>query len=127
MRPFRVKYILVYKSTSPVDLESSTSWITPCWAELARVKASESQRPRGTPIQAKTIYSLSAVDALVRRCRRRRRRRPRSRQAADEHLDGDVVGSDKFASEKSCQSGIQLEDALVVESCGQGCAVVMLT
>jgi hypothetical protein len=38
--------------------------------------------------------------------RRRRRRRPRSRQAADdsEDPDGDVVGGDKFASEKSFQS-----------------------
>jgi hypothetical protein len=101
-------------------------------------------------MQAETIYCFSAGAALLqrpapplhgaavqgrwchgRRCRslhrrRRRRRRPRSRQAADEDLDGDVVGGDKFVSEKKCHSDLQLEEALVVESCGQGCAVVML-
>jgi hypothetical protein len=124
------------------------TWFTSCRAVLARVKAAESQWPKGTPIQAKSIYYLSAGAALQRpagaagavvhgaavqgrrhdrrRRRRRRRRRPRSRQAADEDLDGDVVGGDKFASEKSCQSDLQLEDALAAESCCQGCAVVML-
>ncbi len=114
------------------------------------MKAAESQRPKGTPIQAEIIYYLSAWVVLQRpagaaravvhgaavqgqrhdrrrRRRRRRRRHPRSTQAADEDLDGDVVGGDTFASEKSCQSHLQLEDALAVESCGQGCAVVMLT
>ncbi len=96
---------------------------------LARVKAAEPQLPKGTPIQAETIYYLSAGAALQRpagaaavqgrRNDRRGRRRPRSRQAADEDLHGDVVEGDKIASEKSCQSDLQLEDALAVESCGQ--------
>ena len=50
-------YILVHESASPVDL---------VYILLARVKAAESQRPKGTPIQTETIHCLSAVDALVR-------------------------------------------------------------
>ena len=102
------------------------TWFTPCWAALVRVKAAESQRPKGTPMQAETIYCFSAgaglrqrpaageaAGAVVhraavqgrrrhgrrRRRSRRSRQRPRSRQAVDEDLDGDVVGGDKFASE----------------------------
>jgi hypothetical protein len=92
------------------------TWFTPCWAVLARVKAAESQRPKGTKIQIETVYCLSAADVLVRQRpagaaeavvhgatvqgrrrhgrrrrrrhrHRRRRRRPRSRQAADEDLE----------------------------------------
>jgi hypothetical protein len=62
-----------------------------------------------------------------RSSRRRRRRHPRNRQAADEDLDGDVVGGDKLSSEKLCHSDLQFDEALVVESRDQGCAVVMLT
>jgi hypothetical protein len=48
------------------------TWFTPCWAVLACVKAAESQRPKGTPIQAETIYYLSAGNALRQRPARRR-------------------------------------------------------
>jgi hypothetical protein len=93
------------------------TWFTSCWAVLARLKAAESQRPKDTPIQAEIIYYLSAGAVLQRPVgaawavvhgaavqgrrhdrRRRRRRRPRSRQAADEDLDGDVVGPDSAAT-----------------------------
>jgi hypothetical protein len=81
-------------------------------------------------MQAETIYCFSgaglqqrpaageAAEAAVhiaavqgrRRHGRRRRRRPRSLQAADEDLDGNVVGGDKLASEKPCHSDLQLEE-----------------
>ena len=51
--------------------------------------------------------------------------RYRQAVAADEDLDGDVIGGDKFASEKSCQSDHHLGDALVqrwIRQC-RGCAV----
>jgi hypothetical protein len=133
---FPVKYILVHESTSPADL---------VYILLACVKAVKSQRPEGTPIQAETIYYL-----LGRRCSGPRGLPEQSfteqpcrggvttaaaaeaggggiPAAADENLDGYVVGGNKFASEKSCQSDLQLEDVLAVESCCQGCAVVILT
>ncbi len=107
---------------------------------LVRVKAAESQRPKDTPIQIETIYYLSVGAALRQRPAgaaravvprhgaavqgrgrhgRRRGRRCSRRQAADEDLDGYVVGGKNFASEMSCQSDLQLENALAVESCGQ--------
>jgi hypothetical protein len=36
------------------------TWFTPCWAALVRVKAAESQRPKGAPMQANPIYYFSA-------------------------------------------------------------------
>jgi hypothetical protein len=57
---FQVKYILVHRITSPVDL----LYTLLTRAVLARMKAAESQRPKGTSIQAETIYYLSAGAAL---------------------------------------------------------------
>ena len=39
-------------------------------------------------------------------------------------LDGDVVGDDKFAFEKSCQTAIHLEDAIIFDSCSDESVMV---
>ncbi len=67
-----------------------------------------------------------------RRRGRRRRRRHRQAVAADEDVDGNIVGGDKFVFEscaRAWQGAIHLEDALVDRwIChGRGCAVVTLT
>ncbi len=134
---FPVKYILVHESTSPVDLvyillgragslescriaaaEGHTNssrnhllfvrWGGAAAAGRGRLSsrarsscAGAASRPPPPPPPASPQPPSRGRGSRWRRCRPR-------------------LGSDKFASEKSCLNDLELEDALAVESCGQG-------
>ncbi len=114
MRTFQleVKFILVHcdesLSTFPVDLVYTR------WAALVRVKAAESQRPNGAPMQAETIYYFS-VEAP------RPRQPPRTAGAAlAGGLDPAAACSAAAAASESAgpgSAGASSSSSPAVESC----------